>query len=156
MKSGKVWGETHLVFSNCNSEVQYMKCKKGKQCSKHLHSHKYNMFYVISGEIEIHTWKNDYQLVDVTVLGPGERTTIKPGEYHQFKINKDAEVLEVYWVELSLGDINRESCGGSIGDKIIPKEPQCPPNEIIKESEVSNANPEYKTGNSGIKSRENG
>lgn len=155
MKQGKVWGCTHLVFSNCNSEVQYMKCKAGNQCSKHCHKHKYNMFYVISGEIEIHTWKNDYPLCDKTVLGPGERTTIKPGEYHQFVVNEDAEVLEVYWVELTLGDIDRQSCGGPVkelspADQLAQKEEQA----IFKE--INNANAEYSTGDNRVVSRENG
>lgn len=112
MKSGKCWGSTNLVFSNCNNEVQYMECKAGHQCSKHCHVHKHNMFYVISGKIKILVWKNDYDLCDETILGPGERTVVKPNEYHQFQVIEDSEVLEVYWVELQLNDIERESCGG--------------------------------------------
>jgi len=114
MKSGKIWGQTNLVFSNCNTEIQYMQCKKGKQCSKHCHQHKSNMFYVISGVIKILVWKNDYDLCDETVLYPGDRMVVKPGEYHQFQVLSDAEVLEVYWVDLKLDDIVRETCGGDI------------------------------------------
>ena len=117
MRYGKIWGSTNLVFSNANSEVQYMYCEAGKQCSKHRHVHKHNMFYVISGQIKILVWKNDYDLCDETLLGPGERTVVKPNEYHQFQVVEDAEVLEVYWVQLELGDIERESCGGMMDNE---------------------------------------
>ena len=113
-KQGKVWGHTRLIFSNCNNEIQYMECKAGKCCSKHCHKHKYNMFYVLEGELLIRIWKNDYDLIDETVLLAHESIIIKPNEYHRFEVVKDAKVLEVYWVELKLNDIIRESCGGDI------------------------------------------
>ena len=132
MLQGKIWGQTNLVFSNCNSEVQYMKCNKDKQCSKHCHTHKYNMFFVISGKIKILVWKNDYNLCDETILGPLDRTIVKPNEYHQFQVLEDSEVLEVYWVELNLSDIKRESCCGVI---------------LNKDKVLNNSNEKYTTDN---------
>jgi hypothetical protein len=85
---------------------------KDRQCSKHFHRHKYNLFFVVSGKLKIVTWKNDYDLVDETILGPYERTIIKPGEYHRFIALEDSYVIEKYWVQLSLSDIEREDCGG--------------------------------------------
>lgn len=114
MKQGKIWGVTNLVFSNHNNEVQYMECNAGYQCSKHKHSYKYNLFYVISGKIKILVWKNDYNLCDETILKAGEKTIVKPNEYHTFQVLEDAQVLEVYWVKLKLDDICRETCGGKI------------------------------------------
>ena len=72
------------------------------------------MFYVISGKLQINTWKNDYPLCDSTILQAHERTIIKPGEFHEFVVLEDSVVLEVYWVELKLDDIDRESCGGKL------------------------------------------
>ena len=33
----------------------------------------------------VRVWKNDYDLVDETILGPGDFTQVKPNEYHQFR-----------------------------------------------------------------------
>ena len=41
------------------------------------------------GEMEIHVYKNDYELVDKTILYAGDFMAVKPGEYHLFKANKD-------------------------------------------------------------------
>ena len=32
----------------------------------------------------IRVWQNDYDLVDETILGPGDFTQVKPGVMHQF------------------------------------------------------------------------
>ena len=57
-------------------------------------------------------WKNDYDLVDVTVLGEGQTCTVPPGEYHQFLVHEGCVAYEFYWVEISSKDIVREGVGG--------------------------------------------
>lgn len=112
-KQGKVWGNTQRLFMKNNVEIHRIETNAGGFCSKHQHKHKYNAFYVESGEIEIEVWKNDYDLIDKTIVKTGEMTTVKPGEFHRFRSVKDSVVLEIYWVELLADDIERENVGGN-------------------------------------------
>ena len=77
-KLGKVWGETQPLFNKNNVEIHRIETKKGGFCSKHKHEFKYNCFYIERGKLEITAWKNDYDLVDKTVLTDGEATTVPP------------------------------------------------------------------------------
>jgi quercetin dioxygenase-like cupin family protein len=111
MIQGKVWGETNLIHANGVLEFHRISTKKGGVCSKHKHAYKWNGFFVESGKLLIRAWKNDYNLVDETILGPGGFTQIKPGEYHQFEALEDSVAFELYWAEFSHNDIQRESVG---------------------------------------------
>ena len=92
--SGKIWGQTELVFANSNIEFHRIDIKKGGTCSKHKHNYKFNGFYCMAGQLLIRTWKNDYDLVDETILGPGDFTQVKPNEYHQFIGLEDGVAFE--------------------------------------------------------------
>jgi len=111
-KSGKVWGQTFEVFCKNNVEIHRIEIKNGGYCSKHKHASKFNAFYVESGSMEIHKYKNEYALVDVTLLGKGDYTVCPPNEYHLFKAVEDTIAFEIYWVEISKEDIVRENHGG--------------------------------------------
>jgi quercetin dioxygenase-like cupin family protein len=110
---GKVWGSTKALFNKNNVEIHRIKTLSGGYCSKHKHNHKYNLFYVESGKLKITVWKNDYDLIDETVISTGELTTVKPGEYHKFEALEDTVAYEIYWVTLSDSDIDREDHGGN-------------------------------------------
>jgi mannose-6-phosphate isomerase-like protein (cupin superfamily) len=112
MKAGKIWGETRLLEANGVLEFHRIDIKAGGTCSKHLHRHKWNGFFVETGRLEIRVWKNNYDLVDVTVLGPGEWTKVQPGEYHQFFAHENTVAFELYWAEFDHEDIKRETVGG--------------------------------------------
>ena len=109
---GKVWGTTQLLFSKNNVEFHRITAAKGGYSSKHLHEHKFNAFYVESGKLMITTWKNDYDLVDKTVVTSAQTTVVPPGEYHMFEALEDTVAYEIYWVDLPEKDILREDCGG--------------------------------------------
>lgn len=111
-KIGKVWGLTSSIFNKNNVEIHRLEIQKGGYSSKHKHAHKYNLFYVESGELEISIWKNDYDLKDVTILHSNDSCIISPNEFHMFKANEDTICYEIYWVEISEGDIVRDNCGG--------------------------------------------
>jgi len=111
-KQGKVWGQTQPLFNKNNVEIHRIETNKGGYCSKHKHEFKHNCFYVEKGKLKITAWKNDYDLVDVTILTDGEATTVPPREYHTFEALEDSVCYEIYWVELSDKDIVREDCGG--------------------------------------------
>lgn len=110
---GKVWGKTQELFFKNNVEIHRIETKKGGFCSKHKHEHKFNAFFVESGKLKIKIWKNDYNLIDETIISSGEMTVVKPGEYHIFESLEDTIAFEIYWVELERNDINRESVGGT-------------------------------------------
>ena len=111
MIAGKVWGTTELVERNGVLEFHRIETKAGGVCSKHLHEYKWNGFFVESGKLLIRVWQNDYDLVDETILGPGEYTKVKPGVHHQFECLDDSVAYELYWAEFPEKDIVRESVG---------------------------------------------
>ena len=110
--SGKVWGNTQLIFRNNNFEIHRIEVNKGGFCSKHKHNHKSNGFFMESGELEIQVWKMDYNLCDKTLLKPKQFSIVKPGEFHMFLALTDVIAYEIYWVDLDPSDIVREICGG--------------------------------------------
>ena len=112
MHSGKQWGSTADVFASDSVAIQHLEIDAGGFCSIHCHAHKYNLFYVISGELEISVEKADQGMVDRTTLLNGESMVVEPGQYHQFKAAANTVALEVYWTELG-EDIYRKSSGGS-------------------------------------------
>jgi len=109
---GKVWGDTSVLIQNPLVELHRINTKAGYKCSEHKHAHKWNGFYVISGTLEIHVRKGDYDLTDVTVLRAGDFTTVRPGEYHWFKCVEDCSALELYYPEMLTEDIQRRDHGG--------------------------------------------
>lgn len=111
-KNGKVWGSTRLLFQESNVEIHRICIRAGTHCSRHKHEHKFNAFYVERGRIKVEVWKNDYDLLDSTELGPDEMTTVAPGEYHRFVGVEESVVYEIYWVSLDPGDIVRDGVGG--------------------------------------------
>jgi mannose-6-phosphate isomerase-like protein (cupin superfamily) len=113
MKAGKVWGQTELLEANGVLEFHRIEAVAGGVCSKHKHKFKWNGFFVEQGELIIRVWKNNYDLVDETVLKAGDYTKVAPGEYHQFEAVTDCVAFELYWAEFDHDDISRETVGYS-------------------------------------------
>lgn len=111
---GKVWGKTQELFFKNNVEIHRIEINKGSFCSKHKHNHKFNAFFIEKGKIKVKIWKNDYDLIDETIISTGQMTTVKPGEYHLFESLEDTIAYEIYWIELERNDIDRENVGGKI------------------------------------------
>lgn len=112
MRSGKVWGETVSVVQNPYCEMHHVRrFEAGKQCSKHTHQFKWNLFLVISGRLMIRAWQPS-GTVDDTILGPGDYTQIAPNVPHRFIGLEDGEMIELYWPEFNHADIRREDVGG--------------------------------------------
>ena len=115
MKAGKVWGVTELLEANGVLEFHRIEAKAGGVCSKHKHKYKWNGFFVESGSLAIRVWKNNYDLVDETIIKAGEYTKVAPGEYHQFEGIQDTKAFELYCTEFDHADIERETVGYSRG-----------------------------------------
>jgi len=112
MISGKVWGQTQAILQTPFAELHRAEIKAGSFCSKHMHKHKWNGFFVESGKLKIKAWKTGYDLVDETILEAGQFTAIPPLEQHLFECLEDCVCFEIYWPEFQHGDIVRESVGG--------------------------------------------
>ena len=113
-KQGKVWGQTQELLNTPLIEVHHILINEGFVCSMHKHEFKWNMFYVIKGELAIEVQKNDYDLLDVTPLSAGEWCSVKPNEFHRFRSITDVEALEIYYLEPLTADIVRQNVGGAL------------------------------------------
>ena len=113
MKAGKIWGQTELIHANGVLEFHRIEYKAGYKCSEHEHEFKWNGFYVESGKMIVRVWQTDYDLVDETLLLPGDFTQVKPGCIHQFEGVEDGVAFELYWAEFNHNDIKRRSVGRS-------------------------------------------
>lgn len=111
MKQGKDWGSTTEFFRNALVSAHHLEIRKGGFCSEHRHEHKYNLFYVISGELELTIWR-DEKMKDVTVITAGQTTAIPPSFWHKFRGLTDVQCIEVYQVLLIEPDIERRTQGG--------------------------------------------
>ena len=111
MKAGKIWGKTELIHANGVLEFHRIEAKAGGVCSKHLHKHKWNGFFVEKGKLLIRVWQKDYNLCDETVLTDGMYTKVKPGLLHQFEVLEDTIAYELYWAEFPETDILRDTVG---------------------------------------------
>lgn len=118
MKSGKIWGETNVIFTLNGVRQHGLFIYEGSYCSRHKHEHQYNGFYVLSGTLEISIWKNEYDLCDKTILTPGTQTIVSPGEFHRFMGVTDVLAVEWYWAEAKESDICRSDCGGINGSEM--------------------------------------
>lgn len=117
MKFAKIWGETEPLLVTPLIEIHRIYVDPFTKCSEHYHARKWNAFYLISGRLNIHVEKKDYDLIDVTKLEPGDLTTVKPGEYHWFESEDDwAEALEIYYLEGLGDDIVRRTVGSLVSD----------------------------------------
>ena len=124
--TGKVWGDTSVLIQTPLVELHKINIKSGYRCSEHKHEHKWNGFYVISGVLEIHVAKNNYDLTDITTLRAGDFTTVRPGEFHWFNCVEDCVALELYYPEAISEDIVRRSVGGKATVAItVPKKSPC-------------------------------
>ena len=115
--SGKIWGQTSEIFNQANVSIHRIEGRKGSYCSRHKHEHKYNIFFVESGQLKIQIWKKDYDLIDTTTIGPMQSTTIAPGEFHRFEVIEDCVAFEIYYVQMSDSDIVRSDVGGKKNDE---------------------------------------
>lgn len=111
-RQGKNWGYTTEFFRNAMVSAHHLEINEGGFCSEHYHKHKYNLFYVIAGVLEITIWREDGK-PDVTIIEAGQSTGVPPEFYHKFKALTECECIEVYQVLLNEPDIERRTRGGS-------------------------------------------
>jgi len=105
----KTWGEKWNLFQNDLCEVSYLCLHPKQRCSWHKHQTKYNLFFVISGQLTIKMED------DVAVVDKYQFFTTRPGEYHEFQTHdKPTKIIEVMFVQYDAEDIQREKLGGPL------------------------------------------
>lgn len=111
-RQAKIWGERWLLRQDSTHATSYLKLKKGYRCSWHSHSEKYNLFFLCSGLVGIVVEElGERQEI---MLKPGECCTVKPGQWHEFRVYEDSDMLEEMYVSYSEDDIIRQKEGGPL------------------------------------------
>ena len=111
-REAKVWGERWLIRKDSTHANSYLVLKKGYRCSWHRHREKYNLFVVLSGKIGIVV--EELKGKQEIILKRGECCTVKPGQWHEFRVYEDSQIIEEMYVEYSEGDIERDVVGGAL------------------------------------------
>ena len=77
----------------------------GGVCSEHLHEHRWNLFYVISGSMLIRTWDAEFGIFE-WVLRAHDCFVVPCGVKHQFEGLHSGVALEVYWHDSNGDEVN--------------------------------------------------
>jgi mannose-6-phosphate isomerase-like protein (cupin superfamily) len=110
-RSHKTWGTRWNAFGNSTCEVSILDLNPNQRCSFHRHQQKYNLFFVIRGELFIKTtW-------GIEKIDQGQVFTTRPGEWHEFQTHTlPALVMEVMYVQYDPEDIQRDKLGGPLDE----------------------------------------
>lgn len=104
----KVWGERWLIRQDSTHATSYLKLKAKTRCSWHCHSAKSNLFVLLSGKVGIKTGHGEILLL------PGQEFTVYPGEWHEFKVYENSEMIEEMYVRYDESDIERKKLGSRL------------------------------------------
>ena len=94
-KQPKVWGTTEALVKAPKMQLHRITFEKGGVCSEHSHASRYNLFYVLSGELIVRIWVDGVPLE--SVLHAHEYIAAEPGDRHQFEGLTSGVALEIYW-----------------------------------------------------------
>lgn len=111
-REAKIWGERWLIRQDSTHAISYLQLKKGYRCSWHRHTEKYNLFVCLSGKVGILVEELGQR--QEIILARGECCTVKPGQWHEFRVYEDSEIFESMYVEYREDDIEREIVGGPL------------------------------------------
>lgn len=112
----KTWGLKFNIFKNDLCEISFLELDPNRRCSWHKHKTKYNLFFVLEGEVGI---KTEFKVnggrteTGITKLCTHEFFTTQPGEYHEFQTyDAPAKLIEIMYVQYEENDIERKNIGG--------------------------------------------
>jgi len=106
----KIWGENKEIFCNDTVSINVLDILKSTVCSRHSHKSKYNLFYVLSGNLEVDIFYNEYNPHVIKLL-PGASFLVEPGIIHRFRGVENSRVIEIMFVKYSAEDIVRLDTG---------------------------------------------
>ena len=112
-RTRKTWGEKVNIFKNDTCETSVLYLKPNQRCSWHTHQTKFNLFYVLKGELVMKLEDGLSQVL------PGQIFTTRPGEFHEFQTRDlDTICIEVMYVQYDSEDIQRKIIGGAMPKKV--------------------------------------
>jgi quercetin dioxygenase-like cupin family protein len=107
----KTWGQKWNLFLNDLCEVSYLCLKPNQRCSWHTHQTKFNLFFVVAGELCIKMEG------EVATIEKYQFFTTRPGEWHEFQTHdQQTKVIEIMFVQYDSKDIQREKIGGPLNE----------------------------------------
>ena len=112
-KNCKVWGWTQTISLTPEMHVAFAHLNAGGYSSRHYHESSWNRFYVCSGLLQVTVYRNDKE--EVIVIKAGETLDIEPKLAHRMKAVTDCDIIEIYWSNnevLDVEDIVRADDGG--------------------------------------------
>lgn len=112
MRSQKVWGHSDRIEWNGFMSFHRAAVAAGYRCSKHLHTNKWNGFFVESGHLVIRVW--DERGETITELRAGDYLSVGPGVKHRFESILPTVLFEIYWPAEQTEDIIRDDEGGRL------------------------------------------
>jgi quercetin dioxygenase-like cupin family protein len=98
LAAGKIWGFDITLLETNKFQMHEIQFRQGGVCSEHMHTHRYNAFYIIHGSLLIRVWNND-DAPDLIELHRGQMVIVPPGIYHQFEALSDGAAIEIYWAD---------------------------------------------------------
>jgi mannose-6-phosphate isomerase-like protein (cupin superfamily) len=108
---GKVWGTTQSIFNFNNVDINRLLSTARGYCSEHYHNCKFSRLFVLRGKMRVTIFR-DNNATDEIVLTAGMCTDVPPRVWHKFETLEDSDTIEIYWVVLDDGDIERRTTGG--------------------------------------------
>lgn len=119
---GKVWGSTQVIFNVHGVLICRLEINTSGACSVHRHKHRWNLFRVEMGLLEIYRFKDD-GTVDKTILGANTDTIVPAGEWHCFRAGMPTVAFEMYWCDdPAPHDIERLNHGAVMESKNYEKQ----------------------------------
>lgn len=121
--SRKVWGLVCHCFFSHDVAMSILKVDSGFRCSRHLHKHRANTFWLISGVVDVWEWvdemdvrRNPNQPVYVHRMKFSDpHVTVNAGRPHMFRVIESGTVVEIYTPDggpVDIEDITRFDEGG--------------------------------------------
>jgi len=112
----KTWGVKYNIFQNDLCEVSILELEPNRRCSFHMHKEKYNLFFVIEGELGVESeWPVDGAKMEHGLhrVGKHHFVTVRPRIPHNFvTFDKPTKIIEIMYVVYDPEDIKRASIGG--------------------------------------------
>lgn len=103
----KTWGLKEILHLSDTAQLDFLSINEDSSCSVHIHYHKYNLFYVVCGKLEITLFTKNGEK-RYTLDEDRRIMIVRPGVYHQFKALEPTECIEYSYVQYSVDDINRK------------------------------------------------
>lgn len=108
----KIWGERWLIRQDSTHAISFLKLWENYRCSWHKHDTKYNLFMILEGQVGIRVQELGH--IREVILTEGDTFTVKPGQWHEFRIYQNASAIEEMYVEYCEQDIQRTVLGSSL------------------------------------------